>query len=305
LAAIDAATITRTLGWLPAVEALRDALVDGLDPDSQPVRSSYEFGTGELLVMPASHQGWAGVKLATIAPDRRPAGAPRINASYLLFDAASLAPVALLDGTALTSLRTPAVSALAVDLLAPSDAKRLIVFGTGPQAYGHVHAIGAIRPIESVGVVARDARRSAAFAARLRGEGIAAAVTSPAAVSTADLVACCTTAGEPVFDGRALADTAVVVACGSHSPSAREVDSETVRSCGVVVESVPVALAEAGDVILAIADGAIDESSLVTLAQLVRAPAGSITTRPRLTKTVGMGWEDLVVAAAVMNRWKR
>ncbi|MCU1605075.1 MAG: ornithine cyclodeaminase [Modestobacter sp.] len=299
---LDAVAV-RAVGWRDAVEALRRPLLDGFDPEAEPPRLNQPFGPGELLVMPSAggarlgERRLAAVKLVTVAPDAPALGLPRINAVCVVFDADTLAPVAVLDGTALTDLRTPAVSALAVDLIAPADAHRLLVFGSGPQAAGHVHALRAVRPIGSVGVVGRVPEKTAAFVDRLRAQGIAAEVADPADVAAADVVACCTTAREPLFDGRLLSDTAVVVACGSHEPGAREVDTETVRRCGVVVESVTAARREAGDVLIAMADGALTADDLVPLARLVR---GEAARRPRLVKTVGMGWEDLAVAAAVL-----
>lgn len=283
------------LGWRGAVEALRATLVAGVDPEAQPPRSSAPLGGGELLTMPATIGSRAGVKLAAIVPDNPSRGLPRIHAVYVLFDAASLAPIATVDGVALTTLRTPAVSALGVDLVAPAEAARLVVFGIGPQAAGHVHALRAVRPVTSVAVVGRDAARTARFVAELAADsasdGLRIEAADASSVRDADLIACCTTAREPLFDGRELPDHAVVVACGSHEPDAREVDTETVRRAGgAVVEAVSVARREAGDVIMA------GDPPLVTLAELAR---GEATHRPRFVKTVGMAWEDLCVAAAV------
>jgi ornithine cyclodeaminase len=294
-AGYDADRVTSALAWPAAVAALRAALAGGLDPEAEPPRHAVRFGAGELLVMPSSGGGRAGVKLVTVAPH----GRPRIHGVYVLFDARTLAPVATLDGAALTALRTPAVSALGVDLVAPAGARRLVVFGSGPQAYGHVHALRAVRPIEHVTVVGRDRTRATALVDTLLAEGVPAAAGSPDAVADADLIACCTTAREPLFGGRLLPEAAVVVAVGSHEPDAREVDSETVRRCGgALVEARAAATSEAGDVLLARADGAVTDEQLVTFADLVH---GRTARRPRLVKTVGMGWEDLVVAAAVVE----
>jgi ornithine cyclodeaminase len=298
---LDARHVTGALRGADAVAALRAALRAGLDPETEPARSSFGVGTGEILLMPSGTNRVAGVKLVSIAPGNPALGLPRIHGVYVLFDAATLVPVAVLDGAALTALRTPAVSALGVDLLAPPTARRLVVFGTGPQAHGHVHALRAVRPVEDVRVVGRERARTAAFVDRLRAEGIVAAAAAPEAVATADLVACCTTARTPLFAGRLLPDHAVVVAIGSHEPAAREVDGETVRRCGALVESRAAATREAGDIVQAMAEGAIAVGDLVSLADLVR---GSRAARPRLLKTVGMGWEDLVVAAAVVDALK-
>jgi ornithine cyclodeaminase/alanine dehydrogenase-like protein (mu-crystallin family) len=298
----SAERVQQALDFRGAVEALRSALAAGLDPETEPERVRFALGGGEILAMPSGDERVAGVKLLGMAPGNPALGLPRINGVYVLFDAATLVPRAILDGAALTSLRTPAVSALGVDLVAPPDARRLVVFGTGPQATGHVRALRAVRPIDSVRVVGRDPARTASFAAGLRIEGLDAEVADPSAVAGADLIACCTTAREPLFRGELLPPTAVVVAVGSHEPDAREVDTETVRRCGALVESRRVAAREGGEVIRAVAEGAITPDELVTLAELARDPARP---RPRLVKTVGMGWQDLVVAAAVVNAGQR
>jgi len=112
-------------------------------------------------------------------------------------------------------------------------------------------------------------------------------------------VCCCTTAREPLFDGALVADHATVVAIGSHEPDARETDDELAARATVVVESRASALREAGDVMGAIAAGAITADALVALADLVRGDAAPDPGRPRLFKSTGMSWEDAVVAAAL------
>jgi ornithine cyclodeaminase len=113
-------------------------------------------------------------------------------------------------------------------------------------------------------------------------------------------VCCCTTAREPLFDGSLVADHAAVVAIGSHEPQARETDDALARRATVVVESRASALREAGDVIAAIASGALAAGDLVTLADLVTGRSEPDAGRPRLFKSTGMSWEDAVVAGAVL-----
>jgi ornithine cyclodeaminase len=120
-------------------------------------------------------------------------------------------------------------------------------------------------------------------------------------VAAADIVCCCTTAREPLFDGALVADHATVVAIGSHEPDAREVDDALVARATVVVESRSSALREAGDVIAAMRSGALAEDVLVTLGELVRGAAPA-PDGPRLFKSTGMAWEDGVVAAALASR---
>jgi ornithine cyclodeaminase/alanine dehydrogenase-like protein (mu-crystallin family) len=279
-----------------AVDALESALRAGLDPEADPPRSIVDAGAGQVLFMPSSSASYAGVKLVTVAPGNADLGLPRVQGVYVLFDAATLTPLALLDGAALTSLRTPAVSAVAVRHLSTVDSSRLLVFGTGPQAWGHVEAVRAVRPIEHVDVVGRRPGPVDEFVSRCEAAGVSARAATPAAVGTADIVCCCTTARQPVFDSALLPDHATVVAMGSHEPDAREVDVDLVRRATTVVEARSSALREAGDIIRA---GLV---SLATIDELVRGEVDVAADRPRLFKSTGMAWEDLVVAAAAYDR---
>ncbi|HET6354466.1 ornithine cyclodeaminase family protein [Streptomyces sp.] len=294
---IDADGLRAALPMATAVTAIQHALRDGLDPEADPARSVVPVEHGQLLLMPSHSRRYAGVKIATVAPGNPALGLPRIQGTYLLLDAETLSPLAVLDGVALTAIRTAAVSAAAADLLAMAEPERLVVFGTGPQAHSHVEALRAIRPtLRHITVVGRDEDRLAAFLAQYGDAGWTVEAGAPDAVARADLVACCTTARTPLFDGSTLPAHATVVAVGSHEPEAREVDDTTARRSTVVVEARGAALREAGDVILAVRSGALDPDALVGLADLVRGTVKADTSRPRLFKSVGMAWEDLVVA---------
>ncbi|TYB70362.1 ornithine cyclodeaminase family protein [Nonomuraea sp. PA05] len=305
---LDAATVERLVPMGRAVDVLEEALRAGLDPETTPRRPIVDLPAGQLLLMPASTRRYAGVKAVSIAPGNPGRGLPRIQGTYLLFDGETLAPLAALDGIALTSLRTPAVSALAVRHLADPGARRLVVFGSGPQAYGHVLALREVRPVEDVTVVARDRRRAEALAGWCRELGLtaralAADPPTPAeavaeAVAGADLVACCTTARHPLFPGKLARDGVTVVAVGSHEPDARELDGDLIARATVVVEARAAALEEAGDIVVPIRQGTITSHHLAgNLADLIagRVVAGP---GPRVFKSTGMAWEDLVVAAA-------
>ncbi|MFF3724788.1 ornithine cyclodeaminase family protein [Streptomyces erythrochromogenes] len=293
------------LGPAAAADALAAALRGGLDPEGCPPRSAIGVpGDGELLLMPAASGAYAGVKIAGVAPGNPARGLPRITGSYLLLDGPTLHPLALLDGAALTALRTPAVSALALRHLAPAGRPlRMLLFGSGPQAYGHLEAVLAEREAAQVVVVARNREGAERLAAHARTLGVPAARTgTPEDVAAADLVVCCTTAREPLFDGRLVRPDAVVVAVGSHEPTARETDTALVRRAAVYVESRAAALREAGDLLVPEAEGAIGAGHITgTLADLVagRLPTGGERGCPQLFKSVGMAWEDLAVAVAL------
>jgi len=301
---IGAAKITALLPLGHAIDAVEAALLGGLDPASERARSRMDTANGHLLLMPSESSGFVGVKIASVTPGNPARGLPRIQAAYLLFDGATLTPQALLDGAQLTSLRTPAVSGVAGRYLARPDAHRLVVFGTGPQARAHVEAMRVIRPIDEVAVVGRDPGRAAPLVAALGGAGLAVREGRRADVAEADVVVCATSSKEPVFDGVLVPDSACVLACGSHEPDARELDNAVMSRAYVVVEDAATALRETGDVIRAVADGALRGDTLVGLGEVVTGGSGVPDTRLRVFTSVGMAWEDLAVAAEVYRRWK-
>ncbi|MEV4614733.1 ornithine cyclodeaminase family protein [Kitasatospora sp. NPDC049258] len=293
-----APTLELTLSPAGAVEALERVLREGLDPEQCPARANIPVPAGELLLMPAAAGRYAGVKIAGVAPANPARGLPRITGSYLLLDGPTLRPLALLDGAALTALRTPAVTALALGRLATPDAEHLVLFGTGPQAYGHLEALAAIRPLTRLTVVGRSAVRAEELCARGRALGLEAVAGGPGAVAGADLVVCCTTARTPLFDGALVPDRAVVAAVGSHEPGAREVDGALVRRSALYTESRATALREAGDLLMAFREvGEAVPASLANLSELVNDGAVAPLDRPRFFKSVGMAWQDLAVAA--------
>ncbi|HET6627877.1 MAG TPA: ornithine cyclodeaminase family protein [Nocardioidaceae bacterium] len=301
---VDADSIAGALPWARATDAVEQSLLDGLDPGTAADRTVVDVAHGQLLLMPAETGTAVGVKLGTVAPDNPGRGLPRIQALYVLLDRWTLTPLALLDGTALTTLRTPAVSAVAVRHLAGVDARHLVVFGSGPQAWGHVESLRAVRPVDTVTVVGRDPGRAEELVTRVADSGLHADLGEPACVAEADLVVCATTAAEPVFEASQLKPGACVVAVGSHEPDRRELEASLLARAaaegGVVVEDLAVAMREAGDVVMAVAEGAIGPEQLTGLASVVRRDPvpGAIS----VFKSVGMGWQDLVVAQAVVDR---
>lgn len=299
---IDETQLSQLLPMAAAVDALQAAFRLPL-PDA-PLRSHVEAGEGELLVMPAVGPQGAGVKLVTVQPGNPDRGLPLVQGVYVLFAPGTLEPVATIDGAALTALRTAAVSGLATRHLAREDAGRLVVFGAGTQAGAHLAAMAAVRPIDEVVVVSRTEARAEALAERADAMGLRASVGSPDAVAEADIVCTCTTSPTPVFDGSLLADGAHVNAVGAYTPRTREVDEETVRRAAVVVETREAALAEAGDLLIPIEEGAISKDHIrADLAQVVAgARVRSGDADVTLFKSVGVALEDLVVARAAVDR---
>lgn len=298
LVLVDATQLADRVGMPDAIDAISRTLRAGFDPEDDLPRTITDVPGGQLLLMPAAVDGAIGQKLASVAPGNPARGLERIQAIYVLIDGDTLAPTAILDGTALTSLRTPAVSAAAAAPLAGAEAGDLVIFGTGPQAVKHVEAFAAIRTLRSVRLIGRDSGRAqtAVAAARAYAPDADIAVGTRNDVEGADLIVCATTASAPLFDGSLVRDDATIVAIGSHEPERSELDPALLGRSQVIVESRRVAATEAGDVIRAIAAGSLDAGDLVTMHELFTGAAQPATDRPRIVKTCGMGWQDLVVA---------
>lgn len=288
-----------------ATDAIRDALRGDIDPAEQPVLARVPVSAGELMLMPSEGLGYVGTKVTAVAPGNPARGLDRIQAIYVLMNAQTLTPVAILDGAALVELRTAAVSAVAADALARRDSSRMVVFGSGPQARGHIAAMQSIRPIEHVVIAALDAAKSEGLAAWVVEHGMEArigqAMSATSAIPDADIIVTATTSAEPLFDGSLVRPGTFITAVGSHDADRRELDAALLARSTVVVEDRATALRQAGDIALAIADRALAEDDLVSLRDLALGGLDARGNAPRVFKSVGMGWEDLVVAVAAFE----
>lgn len=306
---LDADRIFSVMSPADAVNALSSALVAGFDPADDLSRVVNPIDKGQLLLMPSEVGTGIGIKVMTLGRDNPERGLPVIQGSYLMFDGDTLAPTAVLDGAALTTLRTPAVSVAGIrPALERFDGPlRLVVFGTGPQGTSHVDTLADVvsEPFADVTFVSR-APENVGDDVISRGSVVAAGSPELDAVLTrADVVVCATPAEEPLFSADAVRSDVVVIAMGSHSPDAREVPGALMARAQVVVEDVETALREAGDVVLAIADGDLSRDDLLLMKDVVRGDAELDPSRPLVFKTVGMPWQDLAVAQVVLERATR
>ncbi|KLO62178.1 ornithine cyclodeaminase [Dermacoccus sp. PE3] len=306
---LDADRIFSVMSPADAVNALSSALVAGFDPADDLSRVVNPIDKGQLLLMPSEVGTGIGIKVMTLGRDNPERGLPVIQGSYLMFDGDTLAPTAVLDGAALTTLRTPAVSVAGIRpaLERFEGPLRLVVFGTGPQGTSHVDTLADVvsEPFADVTFVSR-APENVGDDVISRGSVVAAGSPELDAVLTrADVVVCATPAEEPLFSADAVRSDVVVIAMGSHSPDAREVPGALMARAQVVVEDVETALREAGDVVLAIADGDLSRDDLLLMKDVVRGDAELDPSRPLVFKTVGMPWQDLAVAQVVLERATR
>jgi ornithine cyclodeaminase/alanine dehydrogenase-like protein (mu-crystallin family) len=300
---IEADRLGRLLPMEAAVDALEAAFGSGALP-AAPLRTHIETEAGSLVAMPATGPQGTGVKLLTVTSGNPEVGRPLIQGLYILFSAGTQEPEAVIEGAALTALRTGAVSGLATRYLAREEAARLVIFGAGTQARSHLEAMLAVRPVDRVTIVSRTADRANALAGSAREVGVTAEVAGPAAVERADIVCTCTTSPTPVFEGSLLSRGSHVNAVGAYTPQTRELDDDTIGRARVVVETREVALAEAGDLLIPLRAGSIGPDHVVAdLSEVVHGV--TVRRSPEevtVFKSVGVAFEDLVVARAAVDR---
>jgi len=304
----DAAATRAALPFARLVPALAAMFASGC---TVPPRHVHEIGAPggggfTSLVMPAwLEDRYYGVKVVNIAAGNAVRGLPGLHASYLLHDAVTGVPLALIDGDELTARRTAATSALAASWLARADAARLLVVGGGRVARLLPEAVRAVRGIEQVAVWARSSSQADALAAAWRDAGFDA-VAEPdldAAVAAADIVSCATLATSPLIHGRHLRDGSHLDLVGSFTPAMREADDDCFAGAAIYVDTVE-AMAKSGDLLGPLQRGVFDAADVRgTLEALARGEAAGRRTDSERTvfKAVGSGLADLAAAILVVE----
>jgi ornithine cyclodeaminase/alanine dehydrogenase-like protein (mu-crystallin family) len=300
---ISAEELAAAAPYKDIVEALRKGFASDIET---PVRYHHDIGSTTLLLMPAWSKDWTGLKTVTFKPDNGKAGLPTIQATYMLIDNKTGTPVVCMDGTQLTRMRTAAASALAADYLARKDAEVLVVIGAGALAPHFISAHASVRAIKKVIVVNRTEEKAVAVAKHAEAQGIDAFVMdAESAVKQADIVSCITASTEPLVKGAWLKPGAHVDLAGAFRPTMRETDGEVVARASVYVDTREGALAEAGDLIQAQAEGKFDFADVRgDLFDLCRGKVKGRKNREEITlfKSCGTGLEDLVTAVMVHLR---
>ena len=306
----DAVTIRARLPWPRMLSALDAALKSTVEA---PLRANHAIEvsgqpSASLLLMPAWRVGQRiGVKLVTVFPGNRERNERAVAAVYALFDARDGKLLALFDGEELTARRTAAASAYAANKLARMDARHLVMVGAGRQARGLIEAHMSIRPIDRVSLWSRTAARAETAAAAMAGDGlpVRACQNLEAAVRDADIVSCATLATAPIVQGAWLKSGTHVDLVGAFKAHMRETDDAAMQRADlIVVDDRKAALAEGGDVVQAIASGAISQASIAAeLRDFARGAHSGRTRDDQVTvfKSVGFALEDLAAAEAVFD----
>jgi ornithine cyclodeaminase len=308
--------VERLLPMRECIEVMAEALSALARGEAlQPLRQAHWLPDrrGLLGVMPGAlwddDKGTVlGIKVITVFPGNHARGEESHLGSVLLFEGDMGKPVALLDGAAVTEIRTAAVSALATRLLARKDAGDLALLGSSVQARSHLAALKEVRPLRRVRVWSRDpehVRRFIAEESARHGLSIEAAASARDAVEGADLICTVTSSREPVLEGAWIAPGAHVNAAGASIPAARELDTEAVRRARLFIDRRESALNEAGDLLIPIREGAVGEDHIVgEIGDLLvgRNPGRQSPEEITLFKSLGLAVEDVAAARFVWRR---
>jgi thiomorpholine-carboxylate dehydrogenase len=295
------------LSYEALIPAIRQALIDySAGRVTQPPRSILRVHdqagnpTGWLAVMPVIAGDFMAVKTVTFYPGNAALAGGQALPTHLamieLLDRTTGQPLAVMDGRLITEMRTAAVSAVAVQALAPTRAKTLGILGSGVQARAHIDALRAVHPAFREPNAIRIWSRNPAGAEFLAAE--TGALPAPIeAVAASDVVVTVTSATDPVLHGRWLAPDSLVVAVGAVGPHLRELDDEVMQGC-LIAESRQGAEHESGDVLLSGAKVYAEIGEI--LAETVPAPPSD----RRIFKSLGMAIEDLTGAVQVWKAMK-
>lgn len=300
-------TIAR-LPVLRLIEALEQMFIEGCEVPlrhTHTIESTDGKSNGTVLLMPAWQKGGKlGVKTVSIYPNNRSRGLPGLHSTYLLFDAETGVPLAMLDGDTITSRRTAAASALAGRFLSRTDASKLVLLGSGRVGSLIPEAYAAVRPITQVMVWDIDANSAARLVDNLSRAGVTANVVTDleASVAQADVVSCATLSTSPLVQGEWLRAGTHLDLIGGFTPAMRESDNDCYVNTSVFIDT-DEALAKAGDLLEPITAGVFHGDQVrARLQQLCRREHPGRMGQDEITvfKAVGTALEDLAAACAAL-----
>jgi ornithine cyclodeaminase len=266
---------------------------------------------GVMALMPtfrAGEEPLFGLKAICVFPGNAAIGKDAHQGGVLLFDGVNGEPLAIVNASAITAIRTAAVSGLATRLLAREDAADLAIIGAGVQARTHLAAMSCVRNLRRIRVAARRFESAQRFAAEMQDQSacpIEPVESNEAAVRNADIIVTVTTTREPVVNREWISPGAHINAVGTYSFNAREVDTATMKAASLFVDRRESALNEAGDYLIAAQEGAIGPDHIrAELSEVVSGAHPGRTLRDEITvfKSLGLALEDLAAAAYIFRK---
>lgn len=310
---ITASQVESLLDPTLCIEALRAAMITVSEGGAElPIRRFMPVigSEGKMAIMPGALQDprCFGIKLVAKYPREPDSPYGTHEGMVLLFDSDTGLPLAMIEGAALTGIRTAAASALATDLLARRDARRLLVVGCGEQARRHVKALRTVRDFDEIVVWGRSPERAGSLAKQLstsEGMSIGVARELQYAAEKADVITTVTSARDPVLLGEWLAPGTHVNLVGSAVPANREADRALVMRARYYVDYRPAALAAASELLEAMHAGVTDESHIVAeIGEVAGGAAAGRKSDAEITvyKSLGVAAQDLAAAHAVYSQ---
>jgi alanine dehydrogenase len=308
---VAADQVRAALPYPALMDALRVAFAKA-DQAQVPRRHAHPLpGDATLLLMPAWRaQRQLGIKLVTVTPSNRERDLPTVHALYVLSDTDTGAPLAIIDGEALTLRRTAAVSALASRFLSRADSRSMLMVGTGRLAPEMVVAHCHARDIERVMVWGRSERKAQETIERIKQAGLPDHVSIDtelvlaAACAGADIICCATTSTEPLLRAEWVKPGTHIDLVGGFRPNMREADDTLMSMTALFVDTLEGALAEAGDLVQPIQAGLLQATDIrADLSALARAshPGRQSPEQITLFKSVGSALADLAAAGLVQE----
>jgi ornithine cyclodeaminase/alanine dehydrogenase-like protein (mu-crystallin family) len=306
---LNEAEVVRLLSIAECIEVMEQALSALARGEfSQPLRTIFKPDKvkGVLAMMPAFRAGQEplfGLKAICVFPGNAAIGKDAHQGGVLLFSGETGEPLAMANASAITSIRTAAVSAVATRSLAREDASELAIIGAGVQAHAHLEAISCVRSIRRARIASLRLDRARRFAEEMEIKfsfAVEAVATAEAAVRGADLIVTATNAREPVLKREWISPGTHINAVGTYSPSAREIDTATMTAATLFVDRRESALNEAGDYLIAAKEGAIGPEHIRAEVGEVLIGAHPGRTSPdeiTIFKSLGLAIEDLSAVA--------
>ena len=301
--------VERLLPMAACIDVMADAMAAASGGAvSMPLRlfTPLADDSGSFGLMPGSmlDPPFFGAKVISLLPGNPSKGLPTVQGYVSLFDHDTGRPLALIEGSSVTAIRTAAASGLATRELARQGARSHGIFGTGVQAVTHIDAVGCVRDIREAVVWGRDPDKTRQFAEQQsdRVKFAVRATENPAEAAGCDVVSTVTAASEPVLKGEWLQPGCHLNLVGVHTPQAREVNTRAIERSRVYVDLVESAMNEAGDLLIPIGDGAIDERHI--LGEIGQVLAGAVPGRTdesdiTLYTSLGIVAQDLFAAAHI------
>ncbi|WP_031004385.1 ornithine cyclodeaminase family protein [Streptomyces sp. NRRL F-5727] len=313
---VDATTVRGLYPMARAVEDMRRAFTQfSSGRVRQPQRTlTPGDAEGEVLATMPAHvplgpgpgPGAFGLKVIAVQPGNIARGLDPHVGVVLLLDPDTCEPLAMVDATVITEIRTAAASAVATDLLALPDAEVIAVLGTGAQARSHIEAVSLVRPPREIRVWGRTGAHARALAAEFAGRLPVRAVSSvPEAVAGADVICTVTSSAEPVLDALDVRPGAHVNAVGAVFSGRRELTSELVAAATVLTDSRQSALVEAGDLLFPMGEGRFGAEHVrgeIGEVLLGRCAGRTATEEITVFESLGLAVQDVVAARSVYER---